>query len=172
MFLRAPGMRGCGAEGASVDGTADGADSEVFGFFAFLRKNKDLFWVTLRLLCALISERIDSAMVEAAVRTVRRRSCGSMVSFSSMSDGGGCRLNKDIELVTRGIVKGSWDREPARQDRNRGKNEEWKDGSVRSKQSLCSAAPILACYIRTPITFHCYKKLGKCKRLESNSWRC
>jgi hypothetical protein len=90
-------MRDGGAEGASadwaVDWAVDESGSEVFGFFAFLRKNKDLFWVTLLLFCALISERMDSAIVEAAVRTVRRRSCGSMVSFSSMSDGGGCRLN-------------------------------------------------------------------------------
>jgi hypothetical protein len=93
MFLRAPGMRDCGAEGASADWAVDESGSEVFGFFAFLRKNKDLFCVALRLFCALISERMDSAIVEAAVRTVRRRSCGSMVSFSSISDGGGCRLN-------------------------------------------------------------------------------
>lgn len=99
MFLRAPGMRDCGTEGASAGWADDGPGSEGFGFFAFLRKNKDLFWVILRLLRALISERMDSEIVEAAVRTVRRRSCGSMVSFSSMSVGGGCRLNKDIEMV-------------------------------------------------------------------------
>lgn len=97
MFLRAPGIRDCGAEGASATWDVDGPGSEIFGFFAFLRENKNLFWV--RLFCALISERMDSAIVEAAVCTVRRRSCGSMVSFSSMSGGGGCRLNKDIEMV-------------------------------------------------------------------------
>lgn len=99
MFLRAPGMRDCGAEGDSVDCAVDGPGSEVFAFFAFLRENKDLFLEALRLLCARISERIDSAIVEAAVCTVRRRSCGSTVSFSSMSVGGGCRLNRDIEMV-------------------------------------------------------------------------
>lgn len=88
MFLRAPEMRDCGVEGASSDWAVDAPGSEVFGFFAFLRENKYLFCVALRLLSALISERTDSEIVEAAVRTVRRRSCGSMVSFSSMSDGG------------------------------------------------------------------------------------
>jgi len=90
-------MRVCGTGGTG--GTSEGPDSGAFAvfLFAFLRK-KGLFWWTLRLFSALISERIDSAMVEAAVRTVRSRRSGSIASFSSLSwDGSwGCRLNKDI----------------------------------------------------------------------------
>ena len=52
-----------------------------------LRKNLDR-WYMDRLLSALCSDLIDSAMADAAVRTVRKRSSGSIVSSFSSSVSG------------------------------------------------------------------------------------
>ena len=62
-----------------------------------LRKNSDPFFLIVFLLSTRCSVRIDSAMVEAAVRTVRRRSSGSTASFTSSSmstSSGNVRLRK------------------------------------------------------------------------------
>ena len=80
MFLRGPA-------------TLEAADAilevvvAVPGFLpaGLLRKNLDRLYMEDLLRSALCSDLIDSAMADAAVRTVRRRSSGSIVSSFSSS---------------------------------------------------------------------------------------
>ena len=88
MFLRAPGTR-------EVAGADEGVGCAALFAAARRRKNPCLDF----LLSALCSVFIDSAIADAAVCTVRRRSSGSTLSsFSSLSGlvARLCRLKKDI----------------------------------------------------------------------------
>jgi hypothetical protein len=78
MFLRAPET--LEEAGATAEVAVD------WGFFSagLLRKNLDRLRMVDLLLSALWSVLIDSAMADAAVRTVRKRSSGSIVSSLSV----------------------------------------------------------------------------------------
>ena len=83
-----------GAELSAMDSVFE-VDAAVCGrFFSVFRLKKDLFLRIVFRRSARCSWRMDSAMVEAAVRTVLRRSSGSTASFSSSvesrSSGFGC----------------------------------------------------------------------------------
>ena len=88
IFLRWPGICVVASETA---------ESAVFGRLSFLKKRERFLRTDLRF-SARSSERMDSAMVDAAVRTVRRRRSGSMgASLSSSSwSGWTWRLKGDI----------------------------------------------------------------------------
>lgn len=92
MFLRRPGI--CGPDGMVV--ASERTDSDVFGRLSFLKKRERFLRADLR--SARSSERMDSAMVDAAVRTVRRRRSGSMGASLSSSSWSCCgwRLKSDI----------------------------------------------------------------------------
>jgi hypothetical protein len=80
MFLRAPETP------EAVDATAEVAVVDALFLSAgLLRKNLDRLRMVDLLLSALWSVLIDSAMADAAVRTVRKRSSGSIFSSFSSS---------------------------------------------------------------------------------------
>lgn len=73
------------------------AESAVFGRFSFLKKRER--FLRADRLSARSSERMDSAMVDAAVRTVRRRRSGS-IGASLSSSRLGWRLKRDDMRVS------------------------------------------------------------------------
>lgn len=86
MLRRRPVTGGAeaGSDGAELPAMDSGFEEARWDrFFSVFLLKKDLFFLIDCLLCARSSVRFDSAMVEAAVRTVRRRSSGSTASFSS-----------------------------------------------------------------------------------------
>lgn len=88
---------GAAASTASAVETSDFAVLGRLDLVDLLRKKLRFFLIVFRL-SAFSSCRMDSAIVECAVRTVRRRSSGSTASFSSsmsMSSGSGCRRKKE-----------------------------------------------------------------------------
>lgn len=101
MFLRLPGI--CGPVVTEV--AFEMAESAVFGRLSFLKK-RERFLRAVFLLSARSSERMDSAMVDAAVRTVRSRRSGSIGASLSSPYWSvcGCRLNRDICWYTEGVM--------------------------------------------------------------------
>lgn len=95
MFLRTPVICGVAAAISALVSDVGGA------LFSCRRKKFDRFLRMDFLLSARCSTSIDSAIVEAAVRTERKRSSGSIVSFSSSglrSSGCGFRRKMDMEV--------------------------------------------------------------------------